>query len=237
MPIVFLKTFVWIFFVTLTINLAAAYTLWRLLNISYSAKLIICLIMLAGLFLPEIIFPMTLQIVIPKLHSGIGLFVSYFVYGYPFLLIPALLLSTQFQSTDYLSSLNLLPSHKRFFDVFFLRFLKVMAPFSLILFLILFHNFSLPALWEIELLPNYLFAEFNTYYSFSPFFKKTIPSVFILIAFSLAYLRFFPLGVSNKHFSFEKYEFAEKKYILGILIFILWFILCEIFPLVYCGSI
>ena len=186
LPIV-IKSFIWILSITAIIHIVAGYSLWRLLGMSYNRKLILCLISLTGLFLPDILFPMTLQICFPGTPNWLGLGLSYFIIGFPFLFIPGLLLSSHFETSDLLSSYSLAKPFYRFWKIYFVKFLQLMVPFSLIMFLWLFHNFSLPAHWEIELLPNYLFAEFNTYYSFTPFFKKIFIIAPILIVLSIFY--------------------------------------------------
>jgi len=109
-----------------------------------------------------------------------------------------------------------------------------MVPFSLIMFLWMFHNFSLPAHWEIELLPNYLFAEFNTYYSFVPFFKKIFIIAPILIVISVLYYKFFSSS-RTQHFSLEKFDKKNSYFIPGLTIFALWFLSAVIFPAIYWG--
>ena len=204
LPII-IKSFIWIISVTAVIHIAVGYALWRLLGLSYNKKLILSLICLSGLFLPDIVFPMTLQIFLPETPKTLGLALSYFVAGFPFLFIPGLLLSSHFETSDFLSSCSLASPLHRFWKIYFIKFLQLMVPFSLIMFLWMFHNFSLPAHWEIELLPNYLFAEFNTYYSFAPFFKKIFIIAPMLIVISVVYYRLFSSS-RTQHFSLEKFD-------------------------------
>ena len=231
LPII-IKSFIWIISVTAVIHIAAGYALWRLLGLSYNKKLILSLICLCGLFLPDIVFPMTLQIFLPETPKILGLALSYFVVGFPFLFIPGLLLSSHFETSDFLSSCSLASPFHRFWKIYFIKFLQLMVPFSLIMFLWMFHNFSLPAHWEIELLPNYLFAEFNTYYSFAPFFKKIFIIAPILIVISVVYYKLFSSS-QTQHFSLEKFDKKNSCFIPGITIFVLWFLCSVIFPAVY----
>jgi len=164
----------------------------------------------------------------------LGLALSYFIIGFPFLFIPGLLLSSHFETSDFLSSCSLASPFHRFWKIYFIKFLQLMVPFSLIMFLWMFHNFSLPAHWEIELLPNYLFAEFNTYYSFAPFFKKIFIIAPILIAISVIYYKLFSSS-RTQHFSLEKFNQKNSYFIPGIAIFSAWFLATVIFPTVYWG--
>jgi len=234
MIIVAIKSFIWIISITAIIHLAAGYSLWRLLGLSFNKKLVIALVSLAGIFLPDIVFPITLQMLIPKTPEILGLALSYFIIGFPFLFIPGLLLSSHFETSDFLSSCSLVSPSKRYWKVYFLKFLQLMIPFSLIQFLWIFHNFSLPALWEIELLPNYLFAEFNTFYSFAPFYKKIFIIAPILIAISILYYKFF-LPSKSQHFTHEEFNKTNRSFLPGITIFSAWFISSVIFPAVYWG--
>jgi len=234
MATVILKSFIWIISIIAIVHIAAGYSLWRLLGLSYNKKLFICLVSLAGLFLPDIVFPMTLQLLFPKTPGILGLTVSYFIAGFPFLMIPGLLLSSHFETSDFLSSLSLVTPYKRFWKIFFPKFIQLMIPFSLILFLWMFHNFSLPAFWEIELLPNYLFAEFNTFYSFTPFFKRIFVVAPILIAVSILYYKFFS-PCKTQHFTHDIFDKSACSFIPGITIFSAWFLASVVFPSIYWG--
>ena len=234
MIIVILKSLIWILSVTAIIHITVGYALWRLLGLSFNKKLILSLICLCGLFLPDIVFPITLQIFLPETPKILGLALSYFIVGFPFLFIPGLLLSSHFETSDFLSSCSFTSPFHRFWKIYFIKFLQLMVPFSLIMFLWMFHNFSLPAHWEIELLPNYLFAEFNTYYSFIPFFKKIFIIAPILIALSIIYYKFF-FSSQTQHFSLEKFDKKSSSYFPGFAIFSLWFIATVIFPAIYWG--
>ncbi|RLD11205.1 MAG: hypothetical protein DRI44_04125 [Chlamydiae bacterium] len=232
MIIVILKSLVWIISITAIIHITVGYALWRLLGLSFNKKLIICLISLTGLFLPDIVFPMTLQIFLPETPKVLGLALSYFIVGFPFIFIPGLLLSSHFETSDFLSSCSLASPFHRFWKIYFIKFLQLMVPFSLIMFLWMFHNFSLPAHWEIELLPNYLFAEFNTYYSFTPFFKKIFIIAPILILISVLYYKLLSSS-RTQHFSLENFDKKSSYFFPGIAIFSLWFLSSVIFPAVY----
>jgi len=140
---VIIKSFVWVLSITAVIHIIAGYSLWRLLGLSYNKKLILCLISLTGLFLPDIIFPLTLQTFFPKVPGTLGLILSYFIVGFPFLFIPGLLLSSHFETSDFLSSCSLVKPFQRFWKIYFMKFLQLMVPFSLIMFLWLFHNLPL----------------------------------------------------------------------------------------------
>lgn|GEM_PF-2511754 len=231
---VILKSFIWIISIVAIIHISAGYTVWRLLGLSYNKKLFICLVSLAGLFLPDIVFPTTLQILIPKTPGIFGLALSYFISGFPFLIIPGLMLSSHFETSDCLSSLSLVSPFKRFWKIFFPKFIQLMIPFSLILFLWMFHNFSLPAFWEIELLPNYLFAEFNTFYTFAPFFKRIFVVAPILIIVSILYYKFFSPG-KTQHFTHENLDRTTCSFVPGITIISTWFLILVVLPSIYWG--
>jgi len=234
MILVFLKSLVWIISITAIIHITVGYTLWSLLGLSYKKRLFICLISFAGIFLPDIIFPITLQNYLPSTPSFFGLSLSYFLTGFPFLFIPGLIFSSHFETSDFLSSLILTSPFLRFTRLFFPKFIRLMLPFSIILFLTMFHIFSLPALWEIELLPNYLFAEFNTFYSFAPFFKKILIISPLLLIISLTYYKYFSPSKSE-HFTIEKFDKSNFSFIPGISIFSIWFFATIIFPSIYWG--
>ncbi len=231
---VIIKSFIWIISITAFVHIVAGYSLWRLLGLSYNKKVFICFVSLAGLFLPDIVFPVTLQILFPKTPGILGLALSYFVAGFPYLFIPGLMLSSHFETSDFLSSMSLVSPFKQFWRIFFPKFIQLMIPFSVILFLWMFHNFSLPALLEIELLPNYLFAEFNTFYSFAPFFKKIFIIAPILIGISLLYYKYF-FPPQSQHFTYEKFDVSACSFIPSITIFLAWFFASVIFPSLYWG--
>jgi len=83
-------------------------------------------------------------------------------------------------------------------------------------------------------LPNYLFAEFNTFYSFAPFFKKIFIVAPILIAFSIIYYKFFS-PPQSQHFTYEKFDMPSNSFISGLTIFFSWFLVSVIFPSIYWG--
>ena len=232
MIIVAIKSLIWIISITAIIHFVAGYSLWRILGLSYNKKLILALISVGGIFLPDIVFPITLQFLFPKIPNFLGLASSYFIIGFPFIFIPGLLLSSHFETSDFLASCSLVPPFRRYCQVYFVKFLQLMIPFTLILFLWLFHNFSLPALWEIELIPNYLFAEFNTFYTFGPFYKRIIIIAPILIIISILYYKLFSAGKSQ-HFTHEVFDKTNRSFIPGITVFSVWFISSVIFPAVY----
>lgn len=229
---ILITTLLWILCVTGIVHIIGAYVVWCFLGVSYTKKRIVCLICLVGIFLPDIVFPMTVQLYIPAIPNSILLTCAYISTGLPLLIVPGILLSRRYETAELLAALQFASPLKSFFYIYLPHFLRGMLPVSIVLFLYLFHNFSLPALCEIELVPNYLFAEFNTFYSFTPFFRKMMYIVPVVLSISFVYY----LIMAPKRYMHsirETISPAVQRVTGGVGVLLLWFLTSVAFPAVF----
>ena len=225
------KSLGWTLAVTAFLGVLTAYTVWRLLGLSTQRKLLLCLATLSVAFIPDIVPSLTLQRVCPRFPAWAGLFLAHVCSGFPFLLIAGVLLARQFETSDCLAARLLLPPARRFWRGFLPAFVQSAFPVLAFLFLWNFHNFSLPALWEIELMPNYLFAEFNTYCSFAPFFVKIACVVAALLAVLLVSARL--LGRNRLPAASHEQAVMGGTRLAPAVIIGVWLLITLVFPAAY----